>query len=736
MGRKLFWLFTIFVLSVRLHAAGFIVELRRPTPIPRERPIEKFRAIELRAHRLSVRIENNVACTTVEHEFFNPNNAELEGQFIFPLPENSQIADFSMWIDGKEMKAEFLDAEKARRIYADIVRSMRDPALLEYVANDAYKVSIYPLEANAPKKIKLTYTHNLRADGGMYCLRYPMNVDRLAGGAAGSSVIDIRLKSETPLKNIYSPSHRLDVIRKSEFEATLDLEEKDVLLGRDLTVYYSLSEKEIGLGLLAYRREGDSEGYFMASLTPEIKTADDRIVKKDVVLVLDRSGSMQGERIKQAINALVFCLRSLKEHDRFNLVTFSTESEVYRREPVTATGENVAAAVKFVETIDARGGTDINSALVDAFGTVTPDSDRPCMIIFITDGEPTVGVVNADEIVRNVTAANKRMVRLFIFGVSDGVLDTKLLDRLAKNNRGASDYISAGENMEVKISNFAAKISDPVLSDATIVFDGVEVFDVFPRQPGDVFSGSQISIFGRYRGDGKGSVTLRGMLNGAEKKFVYDTSFAKISREADFIAKLWATRKVGYLLDAIRLNGPNDELRSEVVRLAVRYGIVTPYTSYLVTEDAPLRRGRGGAVPPGDIHVTGGGGAGGGFGIRNREYDRKTAAAAKGMADGRSKEAARASVDIADMKEAAGEEYDNAFEHKKTYLVVNGRTFYRSGERWIDSEYRTGTETLKVAYLSDEYFELIGKLPELGRFFRIGKLLIVKFGDKFYEVVE
>jgi Ca-activated chloride channel family protein len=348
------------------------------------------------------------------------------------------------------------------------------------------------------------------------------------------------------------------------------------------------------------------------------------------------------------------------------------------------------------------------------------------MIILITDGQPTVGVTQVGKILSNAKEANKSNARLFTFGVGYDI-NTLLLDTLAGDNRGTVGYIEPNEDLEVKVSNFFAKVNNPVLSDVKIDWGGVETDLVYPRSMPDLFHGSQVVLVGRYRPAAK-RLTITGKVNGRERRFIYDDQkFPEKQTDHEFLPYLWAMRRVGYLLDQIRLNGESKELRDEIVELGTRYGIVTPYTSYLVLEPGMPRQISG--VPGSTSEsVTVVGGA--------RGVPHSDARLDHPGVSGKS--AVTASKDKAELREAEKVSQDEAASSAGRMRKIGSKTFYLRAGVWTDSEFKAEDKlpvvTLKFA--SDDYFNLIGQEPKLADFFALGQRVIVVWKGKLYRVEE
>jgi Ca-activated chloride channel homolog len=571
---------------LRVQADGFIVvaPIRGATP----RQPYAFAPLEITYHHVNVKIDGQIATTVVDQEFYNPNAQRLEGTYLFPVPKGAQIDKFSMEIGGRQVEAELLDADKARSIYEDIVRKLRDPALLEYAGRDVFKVRVFPIEPNSPKHIKLSYSQVLPSESGLVSYVYPLNTEKFSAKPIKSVSVKVELDSPKPLKTIYSPSHAVEIKRDGPHRATASYEAGDVRPDTDFALYFAPENDEVGVNLLTCKT-GGGDGYFLLLASPGAESKSSKVAPKDVAFVLDTSGSMAGKKIEQAKKALKFCVENLNSSDRFEVMRFSTDVEALFGHLTEATPQNRERAENFVQDLKAIGGTAIDDALRQVLASRPDKEDRPFMIVFLTDGEPTVGETDEDTIVAHVRKENEGRTRVFCFGIGEDV-NTHLLDKIAEETRAAAQYVLPEEDLELKVSSFFSKITEPVLANPALrVTGGVRISKMYPEPLPDLFKGGQLIVVGRYTGDGAAGVEIEGAVNGISRKFAQDVKFSGDSLETEFIPRLWATRRVGYLLDEIRLHGENAELRDEVTQLARRYGIVTPYTAYLIIEDETKR---------------------------------------------------------------------------------------------------------------------------------------------------
>jgi Ca-activated chloride channel homolog len=723
-----------------------------------------YAPLEVVYHHVNVKIDGQVATTAVDQEFYNPNPQQLEGTYLFPVPRGAQIDKFTMDIGGKMVEAELLPAAKARQIYEDIVRKAKDPALLEYADRDVFKVRIFPIEPNSKKRVKLSYTQLLKADGGLLDYTYPLNTEKFSAKPIKDVSIKVELTNDRPLKSIYSPSHSVDIKRHGPNRATVGFETTDARPDTDFTLYFAPEKDELGVNLVAHKVGGE-DGYFLLLVSPGMETKDKKIAPKDVAFVLDTSGSMAGKKLEQAKKALQFCVENLNSGDRFEIIRFSTEVEPLFDKLVTANDSNRDKANDFIKELKPIGGTAIDEALKKALA-LRPDRDdaRPFVVIFLTDGRPTIGTTDEEQIVTGVKRANEGRTRVFCFGIGTDV-NTHLLDRITEDTRAFSQYVLPEEDLEVKVSTFFSKIKEPVLANPTLKFTGdVRVTKLYPSPLPDLFRGDQLVLVGRYSGRGDAAVILEGTVNGATRKFTYELSFPHTDDDHEFIPRLWATRRVGYLMDEIRLRGENTELRDEVTELARKYGIVTPYTAYLIVEDEARRNvplsmqslpqlnsdslARREAAANWDYFKMDKDGSKAVAGARYG-YELKNAAAPAVAAASGAVEAGRAlGVDgAAAWRGGGGVSTVAPAEDSKTRLVqysqqgqfIAGKNFYQNtSNQWVDeaAQKLQNAKRQRIQFNSKEYFEFAAKDRRALPWLALGQNVQFVLDDTLYEIYD
>ncbi|MCK5145344.1 VWA domain-containing protein [bacterium] len=724
LSKSMLRLLSVMALIMILSISTALAQLNRPPVIMPVNP-----ALEMTQYDVDVEVVNQVATVTIQQTFANRSHRPLEGTYFFPLPKGAGVTDFQMLADGKIMRGEILDKDAARKIYEDIVRKQLDPALLEYAGLNLFKARIFPIPANGQRQITLTYSTILPQDNGLVQFNHPLG-GRIVGGRFRHSGkhrqiispnITIELRSDIQINSIYSPSHRIEIGRKNSGRASVSYEGNGTGSKQSFILYYAVSQDELSVNIITHRLGGSDDGYFLMMVTPQHEKDNTPVTAKDILFVMDTSGSMEGEKIEQAKAALRYCINGLDRNDRFNVITFSSEVRQFRNKLV-ASKKFKQAALEYIDSIEASGGTRINDALITALGS-SFDGNRAASIVFLTDGLPTVGERDPGRIVKNLEKANRSGVKIFTFGVGYDV-NTFLLDKIAQCSRSVSDYIEPNENIEERIGSFYDKIRYPVLTNLSVDFGDMIPKDVYPVILPDLHKGDQLTILGRFSHSGRTRINIEGLSAGRAVRISHRLKINEVEDGNDFLPHVWATRKIGTLMDEIRLYGKNDEVEKEIVRLSKRYGVMSPLTSFLVTEDVQmvdrdLRRInnsgaalRGSALPKGSVMAF--------DGVKVFE-----AAMAQQPVSG--VQAVKMSKNVREMKEAETVEMPDDVKR------IGSRTFYLNDDMWVDSEY-TDEKTIDIKYGSLAYREFALMSIDNARVLALGEKMIFKHAGRFVKI--
>ncbi len=677
-------LLTILTLGAASLGAGVLsaqgwIEPSRPGP---GLGVEKLRST------VSVTLQGRVAQVTVEEWFQNRGAGLGEGDYHYPLPGEAAFGSFSLWQGDVELRGETMDANQARTIYEEIVRRKRDPALIELEGHGLIRARVFPINPGETRKITLRYTQILDREGDAWRFRYATGTGPGAAGAARS----FRLSAEGADRfgDPYSPTHQ---VRTRRAEGRLEVTLADSAVTGDLDLFLPLARGLVGLSVVAHRPPGE-DGYFMLLLAPGATPG--ATLRRDVVAVLDVSGSMSGDKLAQAKAALEQLLGSLREGDRFRLVAFESGVRRFAAEWTALTPDTRRRAVDWVRALETGGGTNIAGALEEAF-SMSPADGALGVVVFLTDGLPTVGDQDPERIAARAEE-RRGTYRVFCFGIGYDV-NTYLLDRLTEQARGVTQYVTPGVDIEPVVGALSARIASPVLTDVALnAADGIELYDLQPGILPDLFAGDEMVVFGRYRGPNRDEqpVTLRGRRNGAVERFSTVAGFPLERTANEFIPRLWAARKAGALSREIRLHGQTVELMTALKDLALRYGVLTEYTSYLVQEPGP---------------------------VASRMEDQMRVAppaAPRDQAGAGAVSQARLDAQLASKSIVAGdrEEMDLLLRGRagiNPTRRIDGRLFILRRDVWTDLRHVDSLPVTTVAPFSDAYFALLRALPELTR---------------------
>jgi Ca-activated chloride channel family protein len=720
-----------------------------PMPPPMPHPIIQ-RSLTLTDMSVKVEIRGAVAHTTIRQTLRNDNSWVAEGQYMLPLPAGASVSDFAI-IDGdKRLTPKVVDAAEARRIYQEIVRKMRDPGLLEYQNNGCFSVSVFPFQPGQSRSIEVSFAQALSGTTALVSYQLPLRWagwsrcgDQYGGGA--SFALSYSIDSDYDLGPISSPAYAVTVNREGNRHASGSFETKITSFTNDFVLNIGRRTGDFAASLFCFPGDPGEDGYFLLSLLAALPKSD-TYIPKDVLFIVDKSGSMSGEKIEQAKGAARFVFGQLKPQDRFGVIYYSDNVDKVFDGLREASADNVAQARSFVDALAADGGTDIYSALGAGAEMIKPDG-RPCYAVFLTDGCPTVGDTNIDHIIANAKERFDKQVKLFVFGVGYDV-NTTLLDSLSYDHHGSATYVSENENIEVKVSQFYARMSSPALTSIAFMLSTPsgkwDVYDVMPKDLPDLFHDNEIFITGRYRGRAPATAALvvQGQTDKGAQTLKLDGVQANAGMQNHQIPRLWAARKVSYLLDQLRLHGDNKELLGEIDRLATRYGIVTPYTSYLITEpqqyfSEEMRLG-GLTMHMAESRADQSGKAAVGRSKMNQANQAAAAAAAPQMAGGGAGgEKDEELLDRAYVKYSPSwfGNYSNSNATQVNY--VNNQTFVVQADeanqraQYVDARYNKDAQRkIRVTAYGDEYFKLVDEFPPLADYLSQSESVVLVLNDK------
>ncbi len=581
MRPQLLLLLSLATPMVALSGQGWIDEVR---PVG---PVRSSPAVVRTSSDVRVTIDGRIARYEVTERFRNTGRGIAEGTYHYPLPREAVFRDFSLFQGEQELKGEMMTAEQARSIYEEIVRKLRDPALLTLVGHGLVRAQVFPIQPGETRTVIIRYSQLLARDNDALRIRYA------AGSRGDAPVTMVVIAPEAAeFATAYSPTHP---ITESRSGGQLRISVASPVEG-DVDLVMPYASDLVGGTVLTHANPGE-DGFALLFLSPP--PADNRAtVARDLTFVVDVSGSMAGAKIEQARTALRQVLGSLGAADRFRLVAFSSGVRHFRDSYVQATPQAIASAGQWVDGLSATGGTNLEGAVAAALEGATV-RERMTLVFLLTDGLPSVGEQAPDRIAA-AAAGDIGQRRIFTIGVGQDV-NTYLLDRLAVEGRGSATYVAPGADVGDAVGGVVTKLASPALVDLRIVRAPVRFLEEAPTVLPDLFFGEELVVLARYRGTGSGPVVIEGSRNGRRERFTLQGNFAGHDDGNDYIPQLWAARRIGELTRSIRIEGSTPELISQVRELGLRYGILTEYTSYLVQEPslqvaaAPMPSGAGAA---------------------------------------------------------------------------------------------------------------------------------------------
>jgi Ca-activated chloride channel family protein len=728
-----------------------------------QRSIGQHSEIAISAVDVDVRLWDTLATTTIVMTVHNSGAARSQARVVLPVPDGSAIRTFGIDGIGAEPTAELLEREEATRRYNEIVRSMVDPGLLEFVGNSMIQSSVFPVEPGESREMTIVYEQTLDAHRGR--VEYVLPRSSGYGSGAIEWSLDIELESLSPMGPVFSPSH--PIVSKPTGERTMRVGVPMLDEPGAFRLYAMLGSDETATTLLYPDSDGAESGYFMFVADVPEPTMDRAILPREVTIVIDRSGSMGGEKIEQARESAKQIIRGMRKGERVRIVDYSDDVRSFSSESVAIDRESIPKLIEYIDNIEARGGTNLHDAIVEAVGSAAANAHLS-MVLFLTDGLATVGVTDEASIRKAAAEHNDANRRVFTFGVGYDV-NAPLLDGLALDTRAESTFVLPGEDVEIKVGQVFHKLEGPVMTYPELVAYGnegigyrkveggdgksypysyssahqIELQMVEPRELGDLYAGSRVVVLGRYEGleDGAARMLMHTTRSAVDfsVRFGARSIMSSFSREDAtvrhaFIARLWAQRRIDSLINEIRLAGasggePNEELVDEIVRLSLDHGIMTEYTAFLAHEELGIEVAR-------ERDATGAS-----FGTRAAQDEILTLNDQRSGKAGVAQSANRKNMEAETLQQqvdadtqgvyAGGRVQAMTAQKSNSYLDSSmgrvriqtvqrgvGSTMYKKQGRWVDAqlgEHAAEAPDVVIAFDDEAYWELVDDLASQGR---------------------
>jgi len=552
------------------------------------RPLRSDQAHEkmwMKTVDIKTTIQNQIAATHADQLFYNEMATQVEAVFVFPLPPGAVITELVYWFNGQRYVGQIRELQDAINEYNEKIRQYLDPALLQYLGDNLFRLNIAPINAQSDVRFEITYTQLLNYDFGRVTYDFLLNTTSLSPRPLDRLSLDIDVQTQAPIKFLNSPSHSnstaMMITKLSDFNYQVLFGDENFHPDQDFRLEFETVRENVDICVLTYTpTEADSFGedsFYSLWIIPPDSVDTEAIIPKNIVFTVDVSSSMEGERLEQLKIALNNFLDHLLPIDRFNIVTFGTNVQKFKSNLIKATATNIAEAREYVRQLVALGLTNINQALIKSLNQSYQDTTMN-ILVFLTDGYPTWDETDINQILLNTKTANLKSTHIFAFGIGTDI-STVLLGNLSQENGGYAQYITADDSIALMVQNHFQRISMPVLDDLKIKIPGLQSLDKFPRSLPALFWGRQVLELGRYSNSGAFDVTLEAKTHGRSVSYTNTVFFADTIDGCRFVPRLWAKSKIDYLLREIEIYGELDELVNAIIDLSIRFGILTPYTA-------------------------------------------------------------------------------------------------------------------------------------------------------------
>ncbi len=733
-----FLLFTLITSS--LFANGFIMSPPEDNywrPSTNQNYIKPFPpdynpcVVELMSENTNIVIENNVAQVEIKQYFYNSTPDTLHAYYLFPIPENNQLNNFTITMDSIKMRPELINKNTGYTIFRDIVKATTNPAYWEYASLDFYKLSIYNTPPRERKEITITYTVNLTPDeAGMVKFDHIFSTQQFARSPISDQKFNLTIKSEDKIGSVYIPTHQVETTRPNPNEASIFLGGKRSRITDNLTLYYNTTKRDVACTLFTYKEPGE-DGYFLLTFDAGL-VEDKNIIAKNMLYAIDVSSNMPADKLAQVKKAISKSIAELNPDDKFNVLTFNDSATTVFPEMMSVNANNIEKAQAFVNAANPSGASNYEAAFEKM---LAPKIERttPYYVVWVSAGDPNAGMDDYDDLTDEIEDANKRTMRMFTVGIGNEI-NLNMLDQFANFTQAYSTYVADNENAETTISQLTSNINDPVLVNLQLYYSGdYPVSEVNPRKPGNFFNAIPLSFAGRYKSGKEVSISLIGDLNGQMKRYNFDVTFTDDDQTYDFIPKIWASRYIGKLLNEVR-SGEEDpeDAGEEILDVADENFIINPYTAHLIIQDYEYLSEKKQQFEP-------------------RIFTQTTSDFAKAYAaleEEKGKNAINISREAnalynASMMRDIAQGYDRmkfkgGTSVAEDYVLAGNTVLYKNQEDiWVDAATQDASgKAERYAFGSEDYFNFATKNPEAAPLLQVGKVMRILVKDNIYEIFE
>ncbi|MDT4969235.1 MAG: Ca-activated chloride channel [Acidobacteriota bacterium] len=573
----------------------------------------------LKQTNVKAEISGFLSRVRVTQEFENPFKEKIEAVYVFPLPQNAAVDDMTMLVGDRTVRGRILRREEAQAVYEAARANGQVAGLLDQERPNVFTQSVANIMPGEKVTVTISYVETLKYEDGSYQFVFPMVVapryvpgTATSAGTGGTATnttqvpdaskitppltargtrtgqnisVEVSLDAGVPIDELRSNSHEIDVERPNGWSANVRLKHKDEIPNKDFVLKYDVASRRMEDALLTHRT--DKGGFFTFIIQPPDRVTVEDVTPKEIVFVLDTSGSMGGFPIEKAKEAMKLALDGLYPRDTFNLITFAGDTHILFEKPVPANAENLQKAQAFLESRTGGGGTEMMTAIKAALDP-SDAQDHIRIVCFMTDGE----VGNDFEIISEVQKHPN--ARVFAFGIGSSI-NRFLLDKVAEEGRGEVEYVGLKDDGSAAARRFHERIRSPLLTDISVEWNGLPVTDIYPRRIPDLFSAKPVVLTGRYTAAGRGTLRLKGKMSGRDFVREIQVDLPEADARHDVLATLWARTRIDDLMSTdyrgVQQNNAHGDVKETITQLGLEYRLMTQYTSFVAVEEMTVTEG-------------------------------------------------------------------------------------------------------------------------------------------------
>lgn len=573
----------------------------------------------LKQTNVKAEISGFLSRVVVTQEFENPFKDKIEAVYTFPLPQAAAVDDMTMRVGERVVRGRILRKEEAQAVYDAARTAGQVASLLDQERPNIFTQSVANIMPGEKVTIEISYVETLKYENGTYEFVFPMvvgprynpgaPVGRQGGGfspdttqvpdasritpqvtpagtRAGHDIsLEVSLDAGVPIDDMKSSSHEVAIERQGDRRARISLRRQTEIPNKDFVLKYEVAGRKVEDALLTHRSA--KGGFFTFILQPPERVTAEDVMPKELVFVIDTSGSMSGFPLDKAKETMKLAMDNLYPQDTFNLITFAGDTHILFPKPVQATKENLEKAQKFLESREGGGGTEMMTAIRAALDP-SDAQGHVRIVCFMTDGY----VGNDMEIIGEVQKHTN--ARVFSFGIGSSV-NRFLLDKMAEEGRGEVEYVALNDDGSAAARRFHERVRNPLLTDVSIDWSGLTVADVYPKRIPDLFSAKPVILTGRYTGSGKGVIKLRGKMSGRDFVREIPVEFPDNESRHDVLATLWARTRIDNLMsqdwNGIQQGTTKPDVKETITQLGLEYRLMTQFTSFVAVEEMTITDG-------------------------------------------------------------------------------------------------------------------------------------------------